>query len=127
MPPMAMSDGKAAVNRIYRREGRDRRTAVVLLETAIKLHQLGRVDEAEQVYRRILVGQPNHPGALHLLGVIRQQQGRHEEALGLIGRAIKLKPDVAVYHNNYCPVQTKFSGCQDRRFLGTFASTRRFL
>jgi Tfp pilus assembly protein PilF len=74
---------------------------MVLLDNAIKLHQEGQIEDAEQAYREILAAEPNHPGALHLLGVIRQQQGRHEEALGLIGRAIKLKPDVAVYHNNY--------------------------
>ena len=39
--------------------------------------------------------------ALHLLGVIRQQQGRHAEACELIGRAIEADPGKAVYRNNY--------------------------
>jgi hypothetical protein len=38
---------------------------------------------------------------MHFLGVIRQQQGRHAEALGLIGRAIQIAPGKAAYHNNY--------------------------
>ncbi len=33
------------------------------LDTAIKLHQHGRVDEAEKAYREILTVQPSHPGA----------------------------------------------------------------
>ncbi len=33
--------------------------------------------------------------------MIRQQQGRHEEALQLIGRAIELKPNAPVYESNY--------------------------
>ena len=38
---------------------------------------------------------------LHLLGVIRHQQGDHEAAIELIGRAIALDPQNAVYRNNY--------------------------
>ena len=59
---------------------------------AIKLHQQGQIEEAEAAYRQILAAEPDHAGALHLLGVIRQQQGRHEEALELIGRAISVNP-----------------------------------
>ena len=57
------------------------------LTTAIELHQRGRIDEAERAYRDILNAEPNNTGASHLLGVIRHQQGRHEEAMDLIGRA----------------------------------------
>ena len=71
------------------------------LDGAIKLHQNGRVDEAEAAYLQILAAESNHPAVLHLLGVIRQQQGRHEDALQLIGRAIESKPNAAIYHSNY--------------------------
>ena len=76
-------------------------TSELSFDDALRLHQEGRLAEAEQVYRRILDGEPNHTGALHLLGVICQQQGDHEAALELIGRAIALNPAKAVYHNNY--------------------------
>ncbi len=62
-----------------------------LFADALRLHQQGHIEEAEQAYLQILAGEPTHPGGLHLLGVIRQQQGRHEEALELIGRAIGRK------------------------------------
>ncbi len=71
------------------------------LENAISLHREGRLEDAERVYRSVLVGEPRNTAALHLLGVIRHQQGRHDEALGLIGRAIAANPTKAVYHNNY--------------------------
>ena len=71
------------------------------LETAIRLHRQGRADQAEQAYREILAVDPNHAGALHLLAVIRHQEGRHEEALALMGRAIAINSGKAVYHNNY--------------------------
>jgi len=70
-------------------------------DDALALHQSGRVAEAEGIYRRVLQQQPDHPGALHLLGVVRQQQGDYPAALELIGRAIAINPNKAVYHNNY--------------------------
>ena len=70
-------------------------------DEALELHQNGRIAEAEAIYRRVLHEQPNHPGTLHLLGVVRQQQGDHEAALELIGRAISINANKAVYHNNY--------------------------
>src|SRR5262249_53137560 len=47
-----------------------------LLEQAIFVHQRGRLTEAERLYLKILEVQPDHFDALHLLGVIRHQQGR---------------------------------------------------
>ena len=70
-------------------------------DEALALHQKGRVAEAEQIYRCVLQQQPDHPGALHLLGVVRQQQGDYQASLDLIGRAIAINPNKAVYRNNY--------------------------
>ena len=70
-------------------------------DDALRLHQQGHLEEAEAAYEEILAAAPNHAGGLHLLGVIRQQQGRHAEACELIGRAIEADPAKAVYRNNY--------------------------
>ena len=70
-----------------------------VLQTAIQHHQAGRLQEAEALYRQILQVEPNHPDALHLLGVIAHQAGKHEIALEYIARAIALNP-AAEYHNN---------------------------
>ena len=53
----------------------------ISFDDALRLHQQGRIEEAEQAYKEIVAADPGHPGGLHLLGVIRQQRGRHEEAL----------------------------------------------
>ncbi len=74
--------------------------AVPNFNEALRLHQNGCVAEAEKAYVKILAAEPSHPGSLHLLGVVRQQQGRHEEALELIGQAVAMVPDKAVYRNN---------------------------
>ncbi|EDY22437.1 TPR repeat-containing protein [Chthoniobacter flavus Ellin428] len=67
---------------------------------AVAHHQAGRLAEAEGLYRQILGAQPNHAGALHLLGVIADQVGRHEVAVELIQKAIALAPNVADFHSN---------------------------
>ena len=48
------------------------------LAIAIQHHQAGRLQAAEQIYRQILAVEPNHADALHLLGVIARQAGKHE-------------------------------------------------
>jgi len=63
-------------------------------------HQAGRLREAEQIYRQILVQQPEHAGAMQFLGVIAHQVGRNDIAVGLIRRAIGLNPNVAEAYNN---------------------------
>ena len=41
-----------------------------LLQIAIQHHQAGRLSQAESLYRQILLQHPDHPDALHLLGLI---------------------------------------------------------
>jgi tetratricopeptide (TPR) repeat protein len=59
---------------------------------AYAAHQAGRLDQAERDYRSVLRSQPEHIDALHLLGVLQHQRGRHSEAIELIGRAASLRP-----------------------------------
>lgn len=54
------------------------------IEIAIQHHQAGRLAEAEKIYRQILAQQPDHPDALHLLGVLAVQAGRLDAAVDLI-------------------------------------------
>ncbi|TAL09577.1 MAG: tetratricopeptide repeat protein [Nitrospirae bacterium] len=70
------------------------------LGIALQHHQAGRLQEAEALYSQILQAQPNHPDALHLLGVVAHHGGRHQIAVDRIGRAIALNPGVAEFHNN---------------------------
>jgi len=67
---------------------------------ALEHHQAGRLTVAEDIYRRVLAVEPDEPDALHLLGVILHQRGRHAEALPYLDRAVTLRPGVASYHNN---------------------------
>jgi predicted O-linked N-acetylglucosamine transferase (SPINDLY family) len=69
-----------------------------MLSEAHRHHQAGRLPEAEALYRQILQVQPDHPDALHLLGLIAHHAGRYEAAVELIGKAICVNPTAAVFH-----------------------------
>ncbi|BCS55990.1 glycosyltransferase family 41 protein [Geobacter sp. SVR] len=56
---------------------------------AIKHHQSGQLQEAEAIYRRILDIDPENFDALHLLGVLAHQVGKHDVAVELIGTAVQ--------------------------------------
>lgn len=71
-----------------------------LFNQAARLHEAGRLTEAESLYRRILALESGHADALHLLGVVAYQTGRKELAADLIGRAIGINAGVAAYHSN---------------------------
>ena len=70
------------------------------LAIAFQHHQAGRLQAAEQIYRLILQAEPNHADAMHLLGVIAHQVGKHDIAVEHIERAIGLNGNVAAFHNN---------------------------
>src|SRR5665811_1873097 len=56
------------------------------IQTALKHHQAGRLPQAEAIYRQILQAAPNHPDALHLLGVLAHQTENDGMAVELISK-----------------------------------------
>ena len=70
------------------------------LHLAEKHHAAGRFPEAESICQQILQADPNQPVALHLLGVIAYQVGRHDTAVELITKALVIKPNFAAAHSN---------------------------
>lgn len=69
-------------------------------DQAVQLHRAGRRDEAAHLYKATLVRQPDHFDALHLLGLIAIQDGRHEEGVATIRQALELNPTFASAHSN---------------------------
>ncbi len=74
-------------------------SAPALLEEGLRHHRAGDLGRAEALYREVLRGQPEHAEALHLLGVVAHQVGRHALAVKLIGRAIQVAGAEARFHN----------------------------
>ncbi|MDP6622166.1 MAG: tetratricopeptide repeat protein, partial [Alphaproteobacteria bacterium] len=71
-----------------------------LLARAVRHHEAGRLAQAQRLYSKVLASQPGQPDALHLLGVIAHQQGRHRQAVERIEAAIAANPRVAAFHYN---------------------------
>jgi tetratricopeptide (TPR) repeat protein len=74
--------------------------ADALARAALDMHRDGRIDEAERSYRAALAGSPDHPLAMHYLGVVLYQRNRIAEALPLLRRAAALRPQEPEFHNN---------------------------
>ena len=75
-------------------------TAASTFEQAYAAHQTGSLDAAASGYEAVIRLEPQHHEALHLLGVVRMQQGDPAEASRLIRRAIRLSPSDARAHSN---------------------------
>ena len=60
---------------------------------AMELHRQGRLAEAENFYTAILRTKPDHFDALHMLGVIKGQQGNNEASAKLIREALQVSPE----------------------------------
>ncbi|CAD6549959.1 tetratricopeptide repeat protein [Paraburkholderia metrosideri] len=71
-----------------------------VFDRAFAAHRDGRLDDAERGYRATLDDNPVHVDALHLLGVLRHQQGQHAEAAALVRRAVNLRPEDAALQLN---------------------------
>lgn len=64
-------------------------------KTGLALHQQGKLAEATKAYEDVLAADKMHFAALHCLGAIAYQGGNLEQAVELIGRAVKINPKVA--------------------------------
>src|SRR5262250_2487400 len=70
------------------------------LSQAIEQFRLKRYDVAERHCRTVLERNPDHAEINHLLGAIRFQEGKLEEALALLKRATISPGATAEHHNN---------------------------
>ena len=69
-------------------------------ELAKQYHQTGELPQAEKIYQQLLRDDPKQPIALHLLGIIAYQVGKHDIAYDLITKSISIRPDNADSHSN---------------------------
>lgn len=83
------------------------------LETAVRHHTAGRLDEAEQLYDAVLAALPDHADALHLRGILACQQGALDHAADLMVRAITVNGGEADYHNSLGNVRMLQGACRD--------------
>jgi len=75
-------------------------TLAEALAVAVGHHQGGRLELAEEIYRRILAAEPAHAETWHLWGVVALQRGQFPLAVERLRQAIAFGPHEAAYHNN---------------------------
>lgn len=75
-----------------KKSGKAAAQAEALLQRAVGLHQAGRLDEAESLYRDLLRAQPGLVAASHNLGALALQRGQAAAALPHLARALAGMP-----------------------------------
>jgi len=77
----------------------------------------GDLHNAEGHFRAVLERYPQHPDALHLLGVVTYQAGDAERALEMISRSLELAPDRLYFWLNFSEI-SRASGRTDAAIRG---------
>jgi len=75
-------------------------SADALVARGGEAHRRGDLHSAERDYRAALDVAPDHPYALHYLGVIDYQRGRAADALPRLSAAAARRPEEPEFHNN---------------------------
>jgi protein O-GlcNAc transferase len=69
-----------------------------VFQQAAALHEQGRLDQAEHLYRAILKVAPSDIDCLHNLGTLCIQRGRYPDAVELARAILRHQPDLALAH-----------------------------
>ncbi len=70
------------------------------MQLATDLHLTGHHEDAFKLYTRVLEAVPNHPDALHFLGILAHNRGCEADAIRLMSHSVELVPDHAGFRNN---------------------------
>ena len=63
-----------------------------IFEQGLAAHRAGHLDRAEQFYRQVLRADAHSFAALHMLGFLKAQQGRYDDAITLLKKAVRENP-----------------------------------
>jgi len=85
---------------VDRRHGRQAVRHSRTLRVGLTHHQAGRLDRAEALYRKILLAEPEHADALHLLGVLAFQCGKMTTAIERALPALATLPEIHLNYRN---------------------------
>ena len=69
-------------------------------QEALSLHRTGHLDQASEIYLKILAVKPLHGDALNLLGSLFLQKQDYQRAIPLLRKAVKIYPDRPNYLSN---------------------------
>ena len=66
----------------------------------VVLKEQGKLEEALEAFRRVMIIKPDYPDALNNIGVVLKDQGKLEAAIEAFSKAVFLKPDYTEAWNN---------------------------
>jgi len=71
-----------------------------MIQAAIDLYHAGDLEGARTQCQALLESDPDNADALHILGMVHNQNGDWEQAYDCVHRAVGLKPDEGMFHNS---------------------------
>jgi len=86
------------------------------LSSAVSLHQAGNLEQAKVIYQSLLEENPNSNDTmhyLHYLGMIEHNDGKYNEAVQLIKKAINRNKKIAAFHCNLGNAYTQLGLIQE--------------
>ncbi|MFT4063183.1 tetratricopeptide repeat protein [Paraburkholderia sp.] len=81
-------------------------TTDIELQRAVEHHRAERFSEAEQLYRSILLAEPDHPDANHNFGLLALQMGLFEDGLPFFRAAVSAAPERRQFWSSYIEALT---------------------
>ena len=83
------------------------------MRRAISFHKNGQLDQAEEIYKNVLISDPQQSDAQYLLGIISLNKGNYEAAIKLIDKAITIDPTKAPYYNDCAQAYTALGNTEN--------------
>ena len=84
-----------------------------LLQKGSEFHQLGQAKFASQIYKVILLAEPNHPEASYNMGLLAVSAGQIEAGLTFLETALEANADNAMYWVTYIDVLLEIGRIED--------------
>ena len=78
-----------------------------IFQQAFADHNNGNLKEAADGYQKVLSVEPDHPSALHLLGLIEFDRGNYEKSMPLVEKSLDLAPNELQWLLNYGKLLSK--------------------
>jgi tetratricopeptide (TPR) repeat protein len=90
----------------------------ILYNEAVSLIKDSKTDEAKDIYEKILLQDPGHINSLNDMGVLFLHEGRYEDAIRYLEKAVKLKPKFAnPFYNLACAYSLQNEGEKGMAYL----------
>lgn len=99
-------------------ENNDQNEIEILYKKAVSFFEDNKIEEAKNIYKKILLQDPGHINSLNDLGVLFLQEGRYDDAIRHLEKAVKLKPGfVNPVYNLACAYSLRNEGEKGMKYL----------